>query len=141
MSTLRTLLSTILILCIGSFAIAQDNEFHLDETYSIDRNGTLILSSDDAEVFIIGSDRSNVHVKIDRVIESKGLRWGDRHFKVEVSEENGNLRIEDKQWGNQTGFVGYSMEEYVIRIETPRTVNLAVCGIAGGGQVLASVGV
>jgi hypothetical protein len=36
--------------------LAQDNEFHLDEVYSIKRTGTLTLSSDNADVFIVGSD-------------------------------------------------------------------------------------
>jgi hypothetical protein len=117
-----------LALLSASFALAQDNEFHLDEVYSIGKDGTIILSSDDADIYIIGSDRSDVHVKIDRVVESKGIKWGEKNFDVKVSESGGNLRIEDKEWGNRSGMVGYSREEYVIRIEAPGGIDLDLIG-------------
>jgi hypothetical protein len=103
---------------------AQENEFHLDKTYSIDKSGTIILSSDDADVIVVGSNRNDVRVKIDRVVETKGVSWGDRYFDVIIEEDKGNLRIKDKEWGSQNGFVGYHREEYVILIEAPRSVDL-----------------
>ena len=119
MKNITTLIASALVLLINTCEVlAQEKEFHLDEIYSISENGTITLSSDDADIFIIGSDRSDVHVKIDRVVEAKGIRWGEKNFDVKVSEAGGDLRIEDKEWGNQSGMVGYTREEYVIRIHS-----------------------
>jgi len=60
---------------VSTAVIAQDDrddrddrgDFHLDETYDISATGTLHLNSEDADVRIVGSNRSDVHVKIDRV--------------------------------------------------------------------------
>lgn len=105
-----------------------DKEFHLDEVYSIDKDGTINLSSDDADVFIIGTDRSDVHVKIDRVVDARGVGWDSRKFDVIIEEVNGNLEIRDKEWGNSSITMGYYKEEYVIRIEAPRSVSLKING-------------
>ena len=125
-----TLSFAVIIILYTPFSdlLAQDNEFHLDETYSVSRSGTIYLSSDDAEVFVIGTDRNDVHVKIDRVVDTKGVRWGERKFDVIIEESDGDLRIKDKEWGDQTGFVGYSREEYVIVLKVPHTVNLDLNG-------------
>jgi len=129
MKNITTLIASALVLLINTCEVlAQEKEFHLDEIYSISENGTITLSSDDADIFIIGSDRSDVHVKIDRVVEAKGIRWGEKNFDVKVSEAGGDLRIEDKEWGNQSGMVGYTREEYVIRIEAPTGVSLNLIG-------------
>jgi DUF4097 and DUF4098 domain-containing protein YvlB len=122
-------LGVIVFLCSPILDLmGQDNEFHLDETYNVKKTGTIYLSSDDAEVFVIGMDRNDVHVKIDRVVDTKGVRWGDRKFDVIIEETNGDLRIKDKEWGDQTGFVGYSREEYVIVLKVPPTINLDLNG-------------
>jgi len=106
---------------------SKDKEFHLDEIYDINSSGKIDLNSNDAKVFIIGSNRSDVHVKIDRVVETSGWTWGDKGFDVTVESRNGNLYISDKERGNR-GMVGYVREEYVIKIEAPHSVALSIRG-------------
>lgn len=106
---------------------SRDKEFHLDEVYDIDSNGKIDLNSNDAKVYILGSNRNNVHVKIDRVVETIGWIWGDKGFDVIVESRNGNLYISDKEWGNW-GIAGYVREEYVIKIEAPHSVALSIRG-------------
>ena len=117
----------IILLLISSNLFAQDNnnEFHLDEIYKVNTKGKIYLASDDADVFIIGSNRKDVHVKIDRVIESGGITWGNKKFGVTVEVEDGNLVIRDKEWGN-SGMIGYTREEYVIKIEAPGSMKLDI---------------
>lgn len=126
------IMSIVLFFCISiTSGIAQNSdEFHLDETYTVDPGGTIHLSSDDAEVRIIGSDRDDVRVVVRYELEVKGITFGDSNeFEMIVEEQNGNLRIREKErdFGN-TAMIGYSREEYTIEIETPRDVNLQLEG-------------
>ena len=117
------------LLLAYSFSVAQDpnSEFHLDETYTPDVDGRIHLSTDDADIFIIGTRRNDVHVKIDRVLETRGVSWGSKRFEVDVEVRGGNLYIEDRESGS-VGMVGYYKEEYVIRIEAPRSMALSIRG-------------
>jgi len=114
------------IISIPSYA-QDDDEFHLDQSYNVSTEGTISLSTDDADVFIEGSDRKDIHVKIDRVVESKGFQWGNKHFDVSVELVDGDIIIRDKEWGNR-GMVGYIREEYIIRIKAPSSMKLDIKG-------------
>lgn len=119
------LLTGFLVATIWSFA--QDNEFHLDETYPIAKGKTIHLKTNDAKIYIKGSDRDDVHLKIDRTYSVKGLSWGDRAFDVEVEEKDGDLYILEEQEGSVT-MIGYSKEKYEIWIEAPAWANLDIKG-------------
>src|SRR6188768_1210510 len=110
---------------------AQPGEFHLNKEYKINKTGTLELGTSDAKVFITGSSRSSVHVKIDRKVTSQGWLFGEEDFKVEVEEENGNLEIKEKHTGGMMGVVGYYKEEYRIEIEAPEGTSLSIRGDDG----------
>jgi len=128
---MRTLLFLILA---TTTLVAQDNEFHLDKKYDISTTGTIHLSTDDADVFIVGSNRKDIHIKIDRIIESKGIHWGDKGFDVSVELEGGNIIIRDREWGSHS-MVGYMREEYVVRIEAPATMQLDIKGDDGDYEI------
>lgn len=130
---MKNILTAVLLLAMSA-TFAQDGkfdlkDFHLDKEYRLAKNGTIDLSSSDAKVFITGSARSNVHVKIDRVITVKG--WSNiSDFSVEVTETEGNLRIRENQQGTNVS-VGYYREEYKIEIEAPENANLTIRGDDG----------
>lgn len=111
--------------------VAQDGEFHLDQVYKIDKTGTIELSSTDAKVFVTGSLRPDVHVKIDRKVTMKGWYSSKEEFNVEIEPDNGNLRIREHQQSFQTGVVSYYKEEYTIEIQAPEGVSLTVRGDDG----------
>lgn len=117
------------ILCtaFANTSHAQDSEFHLDETYSISPTGTISLHSSDAKVHVIGSNRTSVHVKIDRTVDIDGFSWGDNDFNVEVIETDGDLKIREKSEGSYT-IMGSLTEKYEIWIEAPVGVSLAFEG-------------
>ncbi|MEM6524982.1 MAG: DUF4097 family beta strand repeat-containing protein [Bacteroidota bacterium] len=123
---MKTLI-TIAILFIGIRTVAQDSEFKLNENYPIKSSGTIEMWSSDAEVTIKGTDRKDVSVNIYRKVTVKGVRFGERDFKVEVFEENGNLIIRERSKGS-VSMVGYSREVYTIDIEAPRNVSLDLEG-------------
>ena len=108
---------TLVMLLFVSGVSAQDGEFHLDKEYKISKNGTIEANFSDAKVFITGSNRSTVHVKIDRKVTTKGLVSGDVKFNVEVNEVNGDLRIREKQDGSNITVAGFYKEEYRVEIE------------------------
>ena len=130
---LRTVITSLLIYFFISIAtgFAQDSdEFHLDETYTIDPGATIHLNSDDAEVRIIGSERNDVRVVVHYQLEVRGITFGDSNeFEMIVEEQDGNLRIREmeRDFGS-SGMIGFSSEEYTIEIETPRDVNLQLVG-------------
>jgi hypothetical protein len=125
--------AAIFVLLMASFGFSRaqdDNEFHLDKTYQIDPKGEVQLSTDDADVTIVGTNRQDIHVKIDRVIEAKGIQWGDKQFDVSVEVINGNIAIRDKEWGH-VSMVGYVREEYTVLIEAPSSMSFDIKGDDG----------
>ncbi|MFZ6011147.1 MAG: DUF4097 family beta strand repeat-containing protein [Bacteroidota bacterium] len=128
---MKNVFFTSLILLFVSSVVAQDGDFHLDKEYKMNKTGTIDLSSSDAKVFITGSNRNSVHVKIDRAVTTKGWAWGGEDFRVDVEESDGDLRIRERQRGSTIGVVGYYRETYKIEIEAPEGVTLTVRGDDG----------
>jgi hypothetical protein len=131
--TLMKILSIILV-AIAATATAQTTktgDFKLDQNYKVDAKGTIELRSSDAKVFITGSIRKDVHVKVNRHVDAKGIVMGEKEFSVEVEEVGGNLRIDERQSSTTVGVVGYYNEEYRIDIEAPVGVSLRIRGDDG----------
>jgi hypothetical protein len=106
-------------------------DYHLDQSYKMDAKGTINLTTSDANVFITGTNRTDVHVKIDRVVETKGFVFGDHEFTVDVNEVNGNLSIRERSGSGTIGVVGYIHEKYTINIEAPEGASLVLRGDDG----------
>jgi hypothetical protein len=128
---MKNVILAFLSICVVSVALAQDGDFHLDNVYKIDKNGTIDLSSSDAKVFITGSLRPDVHLKIDRTVVTKGIYSSREDFTVEVEETNGDLRIRERQNSYSSGIVTYSKEDYKIQIEAPEGASLTIRGDDG----------
>lgn len=128
---MKNIFLAILTLCVVSVALAQDGDFHLDNVYKIDKRGTIDLSSSDAKVFITGSLRPDVHVKIDRKVETKGFYNSREEFTVEVETIGGDLKIRERQSSQTSGIITYQKEDYKIEIEAPEGVTLSIRGDDG----------
>lgn len=125
---MRTLISAVAaLLLLTAPSLARDDvSFDLDKTYPMDKDGTLYLSSNDADLTIIGSDRKDVHVFVEYRLDIRGLsrNWKASDFDFEVFAENGNLRMRDTEvMINSVGFISWN-EHYIIRIEAPRSISL-----------------
>lgn len=115
-----------LLFAVGAAQAKDDEKFDLDKTYKIDPNGTIYLTSNDADVTITGSDRKDVHVFVEYRLDISGFgkNWRSTPFDFEVVEENGNLRLRDQEVQiNSVGMIRWN-ENYVIKIEVPKTVSL-----------------
>lgn len=83
MRFIKPALFVMMFILVAFQAHAQDNVYNLDETYSVDEKGTIHLESDDAEVTIQGTDRSDVHLVVYHKVDvdgwelksGKNLRW------------------------------------------------------------------
>lgn len=129
MKTLKSVTSFLLLFLITVLSYAQDNEYNLDETYSIEQNGTIHLISDDAEVEITGSDRSDVHLVVYRRVDVDGWRIkSEGSFKMEVENRGGDLYIREADTDEHRVILGNVSEEYRITIEAPRNVALDLQG-------------
>jgi len=106
--------------------MAQDT-YQLDETYDINLDGTINLNTDDADIRIIGSNRSDVHLKVYRKVATRGIVWGEKDFHVDVTSRNGNLDIRDVQKGS-TSVIGYLKEVYKIEIQVPLGISFNIKG-------------
>lgn len=119
----------------SAFAVSAQStkigDFHLDKEYKMGGTGTLYLDASDAKVFITGSKRTTAHVKIDREVTSKGMTFGEREFRVDVTEQSGNLNVREQSKGSTVGVVGYYNEKYTITIEAPEGVSLVIDGDDG----------
>lgn len=106
----------------------RDGEFHLDKNYEISASGTLHLNSEDAEVRITGSSRSDVHVKIDRIQTVKGFTSGRTEFDVRVENRGGDLYVTERERGGVRVQMGSIRTDYTIDIELPESVSIRVIG-------------
>jgi Putative adhesin len=130
---MKTLLATGIL--FSSFSLLAQTEkagdFHLDKEYKMESTGVIHLSSSDAKVFITGSTRATAHVKIDRVVTTKGWVFGEEKFMVDITEQDGNLMIKEKSGSTNVGMMGYYNEEYTINIEAPAGSGLVIRGDDG----------
>jgi hypothetical protein len=121
-----------LFLAVSAFAQTRnEGEYHVDKDYKINPNGTLRLNCSDAKVWITGTARSNAHVKIDRIVSTKGISFGHDEFSVDISEESGDLDIREHSNSVSVGMIGYHYEKYTINIELPQGASLQVKGDDG----------
>ncbi len=109
----------------------KDGDYHLDKEFDLNPMGSIDLSSSDAKVFITGSDRKNVHLKIDRTVVTKGFSFGSDDFAIEIDNSNGNLKIRERANSSSHGIIGYYNEDYEIRIEASEGASLLVKGDDG----------
>ena len=119
----------VLFLLAGMSAEAQDSEYNLDETYQIDANGTVYLNSNDAEVTIEASDRSDVHLVVYHNVDVDGWELKSaEEFKMDVENRGGDLHIKEADRNGARVLFGNVDEEYRIRLEVPRSVALNIQG-------------
>lgn len=130
---MKTLLATGILLSSFSVLAQSDKmtDFHLDKEYMMQPAGVIHLSSSDAKVFITGSSRTKAHVKIDREVTTKGWKFGEENFTVDVTEQNGDLLIKERSGSTHVGMVGYYNETYTIKIEAPAGASLVIRGDDG----------
>ncbi len=129
MDIFKSAVLSILIFVIGISAQGQDSEYNLDETYQIDQDGTVYLKSNDAEVTIRGSERSDVHLVVYHNVDVDGweLKSGEE-FKMDVENRNGDLHIKEADRDGSRLLFGNVQKEYRIRVEVPRSVALNIQG-------------
>jgi DUF4097 and DUF4098 domain-containing protein YvlB len=133
-SILSLLILAVVIMTVTEAADAKKKRetFNLDEVYSLAPDGTIYLSTEDAEIKIVGSDREDVHLVIDYEAHRSGLFWesGGDPFEVEVTAENGNLRI--REIHGDRAVVGLMMHsrcvEYSVELEVPSGASLKLRG-------------
>ncbi len=110
---------------------AEDNDYDLDEVYSIQKDGTLSLSTEDAEVILRGTDRKDVHLVVHREINVTGTftKFEQEPFSMEVEESNGNLMIRESGGSVSISGMFISVEEiYTVEVEVPNSINIRLYG-------------
>jgi hypothetical protein len=118
-----------LLLSTVSLHAQKNSTYELDETYSINKEGTIHLNSNDAEVSIKGTDRSDVHVKVYHSVDIDGWKISSEgKFKMSVENKNGDLYIDEAESANHMVMFGKIEEEYRITIEAPHSTSLNING-------------
>ncbi len=103
---------------------AQEITYSVDELYAIALNGTLELDTDDAAVTIIGSEREDVHLKLEYRCNVRGILVSP--YDLSIKEVNGNLKIQDRK--NSGVMIMSTDVTYTILIEVPQGVSLNLIG-------------
>jgi hypothetical protein len=124
-----TLFALLLLLSIHSFS-QKDDEYHLNKEYEIAPKAIIKLKISDAKVSILGSKRTTAHVKIDRIVTTKGIVFGHHEFSIDVKQENGNLDLSEHS-NSVSGVIGFSSEKYTVNLELPEDASLIVKGDDG----------
>lgn len=129
---MKSILSVLcFIMAFSAFGQNKEGNFHLDQEYKVSPTGTIKLNSSDGKFYVAGSNRTGIHVKIDREVITKGLTFGHEEFSVDVTENNGDLEIRERSNHVSVGMIGYRSEKYAIHIEAPEGMSLLVKGDDG----------
>ena len=95
---MKFLLPTTFIILL-SYSTQAQYEYSHEDTYKIAQDGLLTLNTEDAEVTISGTSRTDAYVKIYKKVTGK--QNTNRKFDIEYIEEDGNLTIKEKR--NESG--------------------------------------
>ena len=117
-----------LTLAVSQVSAQEDSEFNLDRVYKLSSDGTVHLNTSDAAIKITGSNRSDVHVVIDRTETMRGIRSGRSSFDVEIEERSGDLYVTERASRRGSFQIGSSRLDYEIDIEMPMTGSLRIKG-------------
>ena len=128
---MRNLFTFIFVLLAAATHAQNPGDYHIDNNYKIGSKGTIRLTSSDAKVSIVGSDRNDVNVKIDRTVETKGVGTRHEEFTVDIDERDGNLTIRERSSSSFSGIVGYYNKTYTIKIQAPKGSSLIIKGDDG----------
>ncbi|MEL6560235.1 MAG: DUF4097 family beta strand repeat-containing protein [Bacteroidota bacterium] len=124
---LKNLLIAVLAILTAHFTFAQNDasDYHLDETYPMRKNGKLWMNPEDAKVTVIGSNRSDVHIKVDRIEEVKGFSNRNRKFSIDVESRDGDIFFKERE-RNNSYVVGSVRLDYTVLVELPQGASLTV---------------
>ena len=104
-------------------------EYKLNKIYPIDDDGTLYLKTNDADIKIVGSNRSDVHLKVYRSINIKGIFAPDEeNFRIDVEDMGGDLMVREVKRSYSGGLTIQSDKVYKITIEVPNSISLKLRG-------------
>ena len=104
-------------------------EYKLDKIYPIDADGTLHLKTNDADIRIVGSNRSDVHLKVFRSVNIKGIfSSNEENFRIDVEDMGGDLIVREIKRSYRGGVTIQSDEVYKITIEVPNSISLKLRG-------------
>lgn len=110
-----------------SFALMSQNPYEYSGTHSISKGKTLFLSSEDADVTIKGTNRSDVQIDIYR--NAKGNLAKKQEFSFDIEERNGNLYLTEVKKSDPVTFFGYiNIKEYSIDLLVPNNIHLNIEG-------------
>ncbi|MBD3166436.1 DUF4097 family beta strand repeat protein [bacterium] len=119
------------LLSVAGAACADDETYTLNEVYPIKAEGTLVLYTNDAEIVIKGTDRSDLKLDVYHRISTSGLfvKSKSTPFEMIVTRENGDLFLREEGGDHSfVGFIGSMSEDYIIEIEAPKGINLKLRG-------------
>ncbi|OEK06312.1 DUF4097 family beta strand repeat-containing protein [Roseivirga misakiensis] len=128
---IKALFTSLLIISLGltQMSAQENSEFNLDRYYKLAADGTVHLNTSDANIKITGSDRSDVHLDVQRKETVRGIRSRKSNFDMEVEERGGDLYINERTGrGGVTFQIGSRRIDYEIEIEMPMTGSLRIKG-------------
>ena len=118
----------VLLFTISESKAQDDSDFNLDKVYQLSTDGTVHLNTSDANIRITGSQRSDVHLIIDRTETTKGVRSRRSRFDVNVEERSGDLYVTERAQRGVTFQIGSYRVDYEIEIEMPMSGSLRIKG-------------
>ena len=118
----------VLLFTISESKAQDDSDFNLDKVYQLSTDGTVHLNTSDANIRITGSQRSDVHLIIDRTETTRGVRSRRSRFDVNVEERSGDLYVTERAQRGVTFQIGSYRVDYEIEIEMPMSGSLRIKG-------------
>lgn len=124
---MKTFLSVLFTLFL-SLSLSAQYEYSHEENYTIAQDGLLTLDTEDANVTIIGTSRSDAYVKIYKKVTGK--QKTNQKFDIEYIAEGGNLTIREKR--NKKGgsyTMGWNTKTtYEVELGLPKGVSMNING-------------
>lgn len=116
-----------------SFSFGQIKEYRLDESYPINNDGRIELHSNDADVTIKGTNRSDIRLVVHREIDQRSWpkRKNEENFfiEVELAQDEAIIReVFRDRYQSNWGINVVNEKRYTIDIEVPKGLDLVIYG-------------
>ena len=114
-------------------------DYTYDETHAFPISQKIRVTSEDAEVIVTGSDRTDVRVQVHYALSADAKVLQRFDYKVNVHSDGGELRVDELRSTGSRNFV-YDQRAHRITIEVPRSADVTIQEEDGACEITSITG-
>ncbi|NIR51801.1 DUF4097 domain-containing protein [candidate division KSB1 bacterium] len=133
------------LICVAVFSTLSAGTLreHFDETYRLDKGGTLLLSNTNGSITVESWDRNEVRIEAEKRVKARDRRLAEEvmeELKIDIRHKNDYIEIDTKIPKRRRGFLDSFFGDNVsvsvqYRLKVPSEVSLDISTVNGPVEV------